>query len=87
MSSFKKPANRLVTNRKSPSNERYYIDKYKDLVPASKAKDGKDISAVRDIHGVNGHALLKEGANRSKDGKLHRGECFIPDSLLKNKKH
>jgi hypothetical protein len=77
-----KAKNRIVTNRKSPKNERNYIESYLAQNPSAKKRDNLDVSAVKDKTGTRGHALLKQEINRSKDGKPHRGQAFIPDSQL-----
>ncbi|HMM00090.1 MAG TPA: hypothetical protein PKC96_01950 [Bacilli bacterium] len=77
--------NKIVTNRKSPANEKDYVATYKELNPKSNRKDGFDIAAVRSKDGVPGHALLDQGINRSKDRDSHRGQSFIPDEKLRKK--
>lgn len=79
-----KYANRIVTNRRSPTNESKYIAAYKEMNPKARS-DGLDIAAVRTKDGRCGHALLTESANRSKDNKNHIGQNFIPDSELRKK--
>lgn len=69
-------ANRIVTNRKSPSNEEKFIAAYKEMNPTARRRDGLDIAAVKTKDGKNGHALLSENANRSKDRKNHIGQDF-----------
>ena len=75
--------NRIVTNRKSPSNEDAYISAYKELNSRACRKDGLDIAAVRAKDGTPGHALLDESINRSRDKANHRAQNFIPDSELR----
>lgn len=74
--------NKLVTNRKSPKNEKDYIKAYQELNKQSIKKDNLDIAAVRAKDGTLGHALLKESVNRSKDNQLHIGLNFICDKKL-----
>lgn len=76
-------ANRVVTNRRSPSNESDYNNAYRQLNPSAKRNDHYDISAVRAKDGTPGHALLPQGVNRSKDDGNHIGISFIPDSELR----
>lgn len=76
--------NRIVTNRKSPSNEADLINAYKELNPRACRKDNLDIAAVRSKDGTPGHALLNQSINRSKDRENHIGQNFIPDKELKN---
>ena len=80
--------NRIVTNRKSPSNEADYISAYKEMNPKACRKDNYDIAAVRAKDGTPGHALLNQSINRSKDKDNHIGKDFISDKELKkhNKK-
>ena len=80
---MKKYANRIVTNRRSPSNEDAYNDAYRQLNPSAKKNDNYDISAVRAKDGTLGHALLPQDINRSKDRENHIGKSFIPDKELK----
>ena len=75
--------NRIVTNRKSPSNEADLINAYKELNPRACRKDNLDIAAVRTKDGTPGHALLNQSINRSKDRDNHIGQNFIPDKELK----
>lgn len=78
-----KYANRIVTNRKSPSNESAYTNAYRELNPRSRRNDHYDISAVRAKDGTPGHALLPQSINRSKDRDNHIGRSFIPDRELR----
>ena len=79
--------NRVVTNRKSPSNEAAYRQAYSDMNPSARRRDHYDISAVRAKDGTLGHALLSQSVNRSKDRDNHIGKSFIPDyQLRKNMK-
>ena len=78
-----KPANKIVTNRRSPKNEPAYIQAYIKQNPSAKKRDGLDIAAVRDKEGTPGHALMNPEHNRSKDKNPHCGQEFIPDSRLK----
>ena len=80
-----KYANRIVTNRRSPSNENAYTHAYKQLNPAAKRNDKYDISAVRAKDGTPGHALLPQSVNRSKDKNNHIGKSFISDRELKKR--
>ena len=75
--------NRIVTNRKSPSNERAYISAYKELNPRANRRDNLDVAAVRSKDGIYGHALVSQSANRSKDRDRHIGQSFIPDRELR----
>ena len=75
--------NRVVRNRRSPSNENAYRDAYKCLNPSARRRDNYDISAVRAKDGTLGHALLPESINRSKDRDNHIGKSFIPDYKLR----
>ena len=75
--------NKIVTNRKSPSNEADLISAYKELNPKACRKDNLDIAAVRAKDGTLGHALLNQGINRSKDRENHIGQSFISDKELK----
>jgi len=77
--------NKIVRNRPSPKNEDQYIKAYKELNPKAAKIDNKDISAVKTKNGVNGHVLLNQSVNRSKDTNYHRGEDFIPDTELRKK--
>lgn len=77
--------NRVVTNRRSPSNEAALNNIYRQLVPQANRKDGYDISAVVAKDGTKGHALVLESANRSKDRDKHIGKNFVPDSELKKR--
>ncbi len=79
--------NRVVTNRKSPSNESAYRQAYSEMNPSARRRDHYDISAVRAKDGTLGHALLPQSVNRSKDKDNHIGKSFIPDyQLRKNMK-
>ena len=80
--------NKYVQNRKSPKNEDKLIAQYKKLNPTACKSDNYDIAAVKTKNGVNGHALLNESINRSKDKHFHIGKDFISDKELKeaNKK-
>ncbi len=79
--------NRVVTNRKSPSNESAYRQAYSEMNPSARRRDRYDISAVRAKDGTLGHALLPQSVNRSKDRDNHIGKSFIPDyQLRKNMK-
>lgn len=78
-----KYANKIVRNRKSPSNEADFINAYKELNPKAGKKDSFDIAAVRTLDGTPGHALLNQSINRSKDKNNHIGQNFIPDTELK----
>lgn len=82
MSSNKYP-NRNVINRRSPSNEDDYIKAYINVFSKAGNKDNYDISAVKTVNGENGHAMLKQEFNRSKDKKVHRGMNFISDNELR----
>ena len=75
--------NRIVTNRKSPSNEDAYINAYKSLNPKAAKKDNFDIAAVKSTDGTLGHALLNQSVNRSKDRDNHIGKDFISDNELR----
>lgn len=75
--------NKIVTNRRSPSNERAYISAYKEMNPKAKRNDNLDIAAVRAKDGTYGHALVSQSVNRSKDRDNHIGRSFIPDKELK----
>lgn len=75
--------NKIVRNRKSPSNEADLINAYKELNPRACKKDNLDIAAVRAKDGTPGHALLNESFNRSKDKGNHIGQNFISDKELK----
>lgn len=75
--------NKVVTNRKSPSNEAAYINAYKELNPKASKKDNLDIAAVRAKDGTPGHALLNQSVNRGKDKENHIGQSFIPDAELR----
>lgn len=75
--------NKIVTNRKSPSNEIDLINAYKELNPRACRKDNLDIAAVKLKDGTPGHALLSQSINRSKDRKSHIGKNFISDKELK----
>ena len=75
--------NKIVVNRKSPSNEAALINAYKELNPRACRKDHLDVAAVKLRDGTPGHALLDESINRSKDKGGHIGQNFIPDSELK----
>lgn len=75
--------NKIVTNRKSPSNEAALINAYKELNPRACKKDNLDIAAVRAKDGTPGHALLNQSINRGKDKENHIGQSFIPDTELK----
>ena len=63
--------NKVVTNRRSPSNESAYRQAYGDLNPSARRRDHYDISAVRAKDGTPGHALLPQSINRSKDRDNH----------------
>lgn len=78
--------NKLVKNRKSPSNEQDYINAYKAMNPKACKKDNLDIACVTSKSGEKGHALIKQTINRSKDNEYHRGQDFISDKDLKKKK-
>ena len=80
-----KYSNKIVTNRKSPSNEQAYINAYKTMNPKANRSDNYDIAAVKSKDGTLGHALLPQGINRSKDKDNHRGIEFIPDKELRKK--
>ena len=75
--------NKIVTNRRSPSNEKAYIGAYKELNPRAKRSDNLDVAAVRAKDGTYGHALVSQSANRSKDRENHIGHSFISDRELK----
>lgn len=75
--------NRVVKNRKSPSNERAYCNAYVELNPKAARKDHYDVSAVRAKDGTPGHALLHQSINRSKDRNNHIGKSFISDRELR----
>ena len=75
--------NRIVTNRRSPSNESAYRQAYSDMNPSARRRDHYDISAVRAKDGTMGHALLPQSVNRSKDRDNHIGKSFIPDYQLR----
>lgn len=77
--------NRVVTNRRSPSNEAALNNAYRQLVPQSTRKDGYDIAAVTAKDGTKGHAMVLESANRSRDKENHIGKNFVPDSELKKR--
>ena len=77
--------NRLVTNRRSPKNERECVEAYIQLNPSAKRKDGLDVSAVTTLNGEKGYALLDPSTNRSRDRKVHRGEDFISQSEINKK--
>ncbi len=75
--------NRIVTNRKSPSNEADSINAYNELNLRACRKDNLNISAVRTKDGTPGHALLNQSINRSKDRENHIGQNFVLDKELK----
>lgn len=75
--------NKIVTNRRSPSNEADYISAYKEMNPRANRKDNLDVAAVRSKDGTLGHALVTQSANRSHDKNNHIGQNFIPDKELK----
>ena len=75
--------NKIVTNRKSPSNERAYISAYKELNPRARRSDNLDVAAVKTKSGTHGHALVSQSANRSKDSNNHIGQGFISDKELR----
>ena len=75
--------NKIVTNRKSPSNERAYISAYKELNPTARKSDKLDVAAVKTKNGVYGHTLMNQSANRSKDRNNHVGQGFISDKELR----
>ena len=76
--------NRIVINRKSPSNEKDYIRAYLEANPsAADEGDGLDVSAVKTKNGETGYALLPEEINRSRDKNPHRGKDFISTAELK----
>ena len=75
--------NKIVVNRKSPSNETDLVKVYKELNPRANRKDNLDVAAVRLKDGTPGHALLNQSINRSKDRENHIGQNFIPDKELK----
>ena len=77
--------NRVVTNRRSPSNENAYRQAYGEMNPSARRRDHYDISAVRAKDGTPGHALLPQSVNRSKDRDNHIGRSFIPDRELRKK--
>ena len=77
--------NRVVTNRRSPSNESAYRQAYSDMNPSARRRDHYDISAVRAKDGTMGHALLPQSVNRSKDRDNHIGRSFISDRELRKK--
>ena len=77
--------NCLGKNRKSPSNEEWYINEYLRQNPKAKKEDNLDVAAVIAKDGTRGHGLLSEELNRSHDDNYHRIKDFIPDSKLKNK--
>lgn len=76
-------ANRIAKNRPSPKNEDAYIQAYLKVNPTAKKHDNLDVAAVITKSGEKGHALVKEGINRSHDEKYHRVEDFILDKELK----
>ena len=78
-----KYANRIVANRRSPSNEAALNNAYRQLVPQANRKDGYDVSAVVTKDGTKGHAMLPESVNRSKDRDNHIGKNFVPDTELR----
>ena len=59
--------NVIGRNRKSPSNEDFYIQEYLKRNPKAEKKDGYDISVVVSKNGTKGHGLLSEDINRSHD--------------------
>lgn len=75
--------NRVVKNRKSPSNEDEFINAYKRLNKDACKSDDMDIAAVRAKDGTLGHVLLPADINRSKDSAYHIGKGFITDLELK----
>lgn len=75
--------NKIVVNRKSPSNEEKFINAYKELNPRACRKDNLDVAAVRLKDGTPGHALVNQSINRSKDRENHIGQNFISDKELK----
>ena len=76
--------NRIVINRKSPPNEKQYIEAYKKIVlSAAKTGDGFDIAAVKLQNGEPGYALVREEINRSRDKSPHRGKSFVSTTELK----
>lgn len=77
--------NKIVTNRRSPSNEADLINAYKELNPRACRKDNLDVAAVRAKDGTPGHALLNQSVNRSKDKDNHIGQNFISDKELKDR--
>lgn len=77
--------NKLVKNRKSPSNEQDYINAYRELNPKACRRDNLDIACVTSKSGERGHALVNQSINRSKDNGYHRGTDFISDKDLKKK--
>ena len=77
--------NRIVTNRRSPSNENAYRQAYSEMNPSARRRDHYDISAVRAKDGTPGHALLPQSINRSKDRDNHIGRSFISDRELRKK--
>lgn len=60
-----KPTNKIVINRRSPKNEKDYIQAYLMQNPSAQKKDGLDIAAVSDKNGTPGHALMNPEHNRS----------------------
>ena len=77
--------NRLGSNRKSPKNEKEYIEAYKQMNKKANRNDKLDIAAVEAKDGTPGHGLELQSANRSHDNKLHRIIDFIPDTELRKK--
>lgn len=75
--------NKIVTNRKSPSNEVAFNNAYRELNPRVRRSDSLDIAAVKAKDGTLGHALVAQSANRSKDRNNHIGQDFVSDKELK----
>ena len=75
--------NKIVTNRRSPSNESQYNNAYRELNPRANRKDNLDIAAVKTKDGQLGHALVSQSANRSRDKGNHIGHDFISDKDLR----
>lgn len=70
-------------NRPSPSNENDYIAAYLRVFPYANHPDSYDVSAVITRDGIQGHALMNESDNRSKDGDYHLCKDFISDDELR----
>ncbi len=70
-------------NRPSPENEDDYRRAYLKANPDAAKHDNYDIAAVTRLSGVEGHALMEQGQNRSKDNEYHMVYDFIEDSELR----